>query len=70
MPSPKLIYAHGKTYDISELIRKHPGGENCLIKKVGKDCSTDYNFHSNEGKDEWVKYEIKKKKENNCCVIS
>ena len=30
MSSPKLIYAHGKTYDISNFINKHPGGENCL----------------------------------------
>ena len=69
MSSPKLIYANGKRYDISELIKKHPGGENCLIKKVGKDCSKDYDFHSKKGKNEWKKYEIRKK-ENNCCVIS
>ena len=69
MSSPKLIYANGKIYDISELIKKHPGGENCLIKKVGKDCSKDYNFHSKKGKNEGKIYEIRKK-ENNCCVIS
>ena len=68
MSSPKLIYAHGKTYDISNFISKHPGGENCLKNSIGKDCSKHYDFHRKKGKNEWKKYEVKKK-ENSKCVI-
>ena len=67
MSSPKLIYAHGKTYDISKLIKNHPGGDKCLKEKIGKDCSKDYDFHRRKGKKEWKKYEINKKE--SFCVI-
>ncbi len=69
MSSPKLIYAHGKTYDITQLIKKHPGGEKCLKEKIGKDCSNDYDFHRKKGKNEWKKYELKKKEKSFCVIL-
>ncbi len=67
----QIIYANGKTYDASKIIKNHPGGEKCLLRKIGQDCTKDYNFHSKKGKKEWKKYEINKKKSKKswCCVI-
>ena len=42
----KLILIGKKVLDISELLDNHPGGNNCLLKKLGTDCSKDINYHS------------------------
>jgi len=59
------IYSNNNVYDITKLIKKHPGGENCLLKKAGTDCSNDYYFHSKGGKSVWNKYKIGKIKNSN-----
>ena len=46
----KLIIVNNKIYDISELIDIHPGGKDCLLKKIGQDCTRDLNFHTNKTK--------------------
>ena len=42
----KLILVGKKVVDISELLDIHPGGNNCLLKKLGTDCTKDMKFHS------------------------
>ena len=46
----KLILVGKKVVDISNLLDNHPGGNNCLIKKLGTDCSKDINYHSKDAK--------------------
>ena len=41
-----LIIVNNNIIDIKRLINNHPGGNNCLIKKLGTDCTKDLNFHS------------------------
>ena len=52
------IICSEKVYNITDLINKHPGGKNCLLKRGGGciDCLTDYKFHSKNAKKEWEKY--------------
>jgi cytochrome b involved in lipid metabolism len=45
-----LIIVNKKIYDISNIINYHPGGKDCLIKKIGQDCTKDLNFHSSKVK--------------------
>ena len=63
------IVANDNVYDITELLDKHPGGKNCLIKHLKQDCTLDYNFHSKNGKKEWNKYKIGIIKTEKCCII-
>ena len=42
----KLILIGKKVVDISSLLNNHPGGNSCLIKKLGIDCSKDIYYHS------------------------
>lgn len=55
-----LIKANGELYDVTDLIERHPGGNNCIFKKAqsGKDCTEDYLFHSKNARREWDKYRI------------
>jgi cytochrome b involved in lipid metabolism len=54
------IYANDNVYDITNFIKIHPGGSNCLLKKAGTDCSYDFEFHSKNGKKIWDRYKIGK----------
>ena len=46
----KLILVGKKVVDISNLLDIHPGGNDCLLKKLGTDCSKDINYHSKDAK--------------------
>jgi len=43
-----LIIVNNKIYDISVIINNHPGGKECLLRNLGKDCTKDLNFHSKQ----------------------
>ena len=55
-PNNIWITANNRVYDVTRLLPYHPGGNNCILKKQGKDCTNDYVFHSREGRKLWVKY--------------
>ena len=59
------IYVGKNTYDVTEFIKYHPGGSQCIINNNGKDCTIDYNWHSKKGKDLWKKYLVKNVKNAN-----
>lgn len=59
----KLLMANNMVYDITDYYSRHPGG-NCIFKKVIQldsklnrlifdDATTDFNFHSKNGKNIW-----------------
>eukprot|EP01062_Namystynia_karyoxenos_P005217 TRINITY_DN11836_c0_g1_i1.p1 TRINITY_DN11836_c0_g1~~TRINITY_DN11836_c0_g1_i1.p1 ORF type:complete len:252 (+),score=37.98 TRINITY_DN11836_c0_g1_i1:124-879(+) len=44
-PDSCWLVAHGKVYDATPILQKHPGGEMVLLSKAGEDCSKEYDFH-------------------------
>lgn len=56
--SSRSIIANGNVYDITTMLSKHPGGIDCIINNIGKDCTEHYNMHTTSGKKEWDKYKI------------
>ena len=70
------IVANNNVYDVTEFINQHPAGSKCILKNAGKDCTTDFKFHSNNAQFKiWNKFKIGKvkryKKKENCnlCII-
>lgn len=53
-----IVYRNNYVYDITNLINKHPGGNNCLLKKLGTNCHKDYEYHRDHAKKIWEKYLI------------
>ena len=51
---------HGKVYDVTKYLEDHPGGEEVLLDRGGKDATEDYEDvgHSNEARKTLNKYEI------------
>lgn len=65
-----IIYRKNYVYDVTDW-DFHPGGKNCLIKKIDTDVSIDYNFHSKLGKKEWKKFcigKLNKANKVNCII--
>lgn len=64
-----LVVANGNVYNISNLLNKHPGGNNALLKNLGKDCTIDFNFHSKESRKKWDNYKVGELPKKTCCII-
>jgi len=71
--STKYIFANHKIYNVETLINNHPGGSTCILKKLGTDCTQDYNFHSNSAKINWEKYVVNTNTDTSeyisCCIL-
>ena len=50
----------GKVYNVSEYLDDHPGGEEVLLDRAGKDATEDFEDvgHSNEARKQLKKYEV------------
>jgi predicted heme/steroid binding protein len=57
-PDNCWLAAHGAVYDVTLLLKRHPGGERVLLKRAGGDCSEDFDFHSTVGREMWARYRI------------
>ena len=53
-----IVYRKSYIYDITDLLKSHPGGSSSLIKRQLQDCQNDYKFHSKIAKKCWKKYLI------------
>ena len=53
-----IIYRKHYVYDITDLIKKHPGGNQCLLNRTNSQCQYDYEFHSKSAKNKWKNYII------------
>jgi len=56
-----IIYNKHIVYDITDYLELHPGGRKCLLKKKGKNCERDFNFHSSSAQPLWDTYVIGKR---------
>ena len=51
---------HGKVYNVTKYLEDHPGGEEVLLDRAGKDATEDYEDvgHSNEARKALAPFEI------------
>eukprot|EP00811_Abedinium_folium_P012333 NODE_21434_length_753_cov_3.410543.p1 GENE.NODE_21434_length_753_cov_3.410543~~NODE_21434_length_753_cov_3.410543.p1 ORF type:complete len:165 (+),score=21.53 NODE_21434_length_753_cov_3.410543:82-576(+) len=53
------LVAHGRVYDATQFVRSHPAGPAPILKRAGKDCTADFNFHSRDAqKNVWSTLEV------------
>lgn len=53
-----IVYRKSYVYDITDLLKSHPGGSSSLLKRKLQNCEIDYKFHSKIAKNSWKKYLI------------
>lgn len=69
------LIAHGKVYDVTSFIPKHPAGEAAILRKAGTDTSIDFDFHSSRAQKMWAPFmlgyaEPKPGEQHSDCTIS
>ena len=54
------LVAGDVVYDATSLLKSHPGGKECILRKAGgvEDCSMDIYFHSQRGRAMWERHRI------------
>lgn len=57
-PDDVWMTAHGKVYDVTDMVEHHPGGKRSILRHAGRECSVDFDFHSKAGQRLWAKYQI------------
>jgi cytochrome b involved in lipid metabolism len=68
-PDDIWIIVGSRVYDVTEFLPLHPAGAYSISKKNGKDCTTDYEFHSVAGRNLFKPYQIGVL-ETQSCIIS
>lgn len=57
-PDDVWMTAHGKVYDVTDVVDHHPGGKRSILRHAGRECTVDFDFHSKAGQQLWAKYQI------------
>ena len=52
------IVSHGKVYDVTKFINRHPGGKFVIKSNSGKNVSRHFDYHSKRSHKIWEKYLI------------
>jgi cytochrome b involved in lipid metabolism len=54
------LVAGNSIYDATSLLKSHPGGKECILRKAGgvEDCAMDIYFHSQRGREMWKRHRI------------
>jgi cytochrome-b5 reductase len=54
------IVIHGKVYDVTEFLDKHPGGADIIMDDAGADVTTQFEDtgHSDDARKDMLKYEV------------
>ena len=63
------VIVNNKVYDVTKLIKLHPGGVNAIMKYAGTDCTKHFNFHSKKAKKIWEEYLIGYTNGYKTCII-
>lgn len=54
------LEAHGKVYDVTSMVRSHPGGARAILRHAGTESTQDFEFHSAKAQKLWKKMQIGK----------
>lgn len=57
-PGDCWLIAHGKVYNVTSFLPRHPAGEFAILRHGGMDSTQDYDFHSSKAQRMWTPYHI------------
>ena len=62
------LVAGDRVYDATSILRGHPGGADCILRKAGGvvDCTQDLQFHSKSAIRMWKRHEIGRLRRCSC----
>ena len=57
-PSDCWLIAHGRVYDVTSFLRRHPAGDQSILRHAGTDSTIDFDFHPQHAQKMWAPYQI------------
>ncbi len=52
-PDDCWLIAHGRVYDVTSFLSKHPAGPKAILRRAGVDATRDFDFHSSGARKMW-----------------
>jgi predicted heme/steroid binding protein len=52
------LIAHGRVYDVTAFVPRHPGSARAILRHAGEDASADFDFHRAATRTFWRKFQI------------
>uniref|UniRef100_A0A7S4AY52 Cytochrome b5 heme-binding domain-containing protein n=1 Tax=Chrysotila carterae TaxID=13221 RepID=A0A7S4AY52_CHRCT len=69
-PNDCWLIAHGRVYDVTSILATHPAGMKSIMRHAGTDSTTDFDFHSANGRKLWAPLLVGYVDDGKHCVIS
>lgn len=48
------LIAHGRVYDVTQFVHRHPAGWKAIMRHAGSDSTVDFDFHSSSARKLWT----------------
>jgi|Transcript_55043 predicted heme/steroid binding protein len=64
------LVAHGRVYDVTEFVSRHPAGEFAIVRHAGTDSTSDFDFHPSKAQKMWDPYLLGYVEGSADCIIS
>ena len=69
-PDDCWLIANGNVYNATPYLNDHPAGARAILRRAGKDCTTDFEFHSSSAQKRFRNFKIGEVDENSAsCSI-
>uniref|UniRef100_A0A7S4KCN1 Cytochrome b5 heme-binding domain-containing protein n=1 Tax=Paramoeba aestuarina TaxID=180227 RepID=A0A7S4KCN1_9EUKA len=68
-PEDCWLVANGNVYDATSYLHEHPAGPRAILRRAGKDVTTDFEFHSASAQKRFKTFKIGEVAEETSCSI-
>ena len=55
-PEDCWLIAHGRVYDVTLFLRRHPAGDRSILRHAGTDSTVDFDFHPMHAQKMWAPF--------------
>ena len=62
--------AHGRVYDVTTFLQRHPAGDRSIMRHAGTDSTIDFDFHPMHAQKMWAPYLLGYVEDHETCTIS
>jgi len=69
-PDDCWLIAHGRVYDVTTFLQRHPAGDRSIMRHAGTDSTIDFDFHPAHAQKMWAPYLLGYVEDHETCTIS
>ena len=69
-PDDCWLIAHGRVYDVTTFLQRHPAGDRSIMRHAGTDSTIDFDFHPAHAQKMWAPYLLGYVEGHENCTIS